>query len=62
MKANMFEELLESVRDGGAILRDEKPGSRRFAVPATSVSAIREGISRDSSCVSLLTPQTKPAR
>lgn len=42
MKAKMFEDLLESVREGGAILRDQKQPSRRFAVEATGVRAIRE--------------------
>ena len=45
MKAKMFAELLESVREGGAILRDEKAASRRFAVQAAGVRAIREGTS-----------------
>jgi hypothetical protein len=31
MKAKMFEDLLESVREGGAILRGELKPSRRFA-------------------------------
>ena len=45
MKATMFEELLGSVREGGAILRGEKKASRRFAVQAAGVRAIREGTS-----------------
>ena len=45
MKAKMFEELLGSVREGGAILRGEKSASRRFAVQAAGVRAIREGTS-----------------
>ena len=45
MKAKMFEELLGSVREGGAILRGEKAASRRFAVQAAGVRAIREGTS-----------------
>ena len=32
MKPKMFEELLESVREGGAILRGQKKASRRFEV------------------------------
>lgn len=42
MKANMFDELLESVREGGAILRGRKKPSRRFAIEAAGVRAIRE--------------------
>ncbi len=45
MKATLFEELLGSVREGGAILRGEKNASRRFAVQAAGVRAIREGTS-----------------
>ena len=42
MKAKMFNELLESVREGGAILRREKGASRRFTIDASGVQAIRE--------------------
>ncbi|MEQ1946480.1 MAG: NadS family protein [Bryobacteraceae bacterium] len=42
MKANMFEELLGSVREGGAILRDKKRPSRRFVIDSEGVRAIRE--------------------
>ena len=42
MKADMFEELLNSVREGGAILRGQKKPSRRFEVKATAIRAIRE--------------------
>ena len=42
MKANMFEELLESVREGGAILRGRKKPSRHFAIEAAGVRSIRE--------------------
>jgi putative transcriptional regulator len=38
----MFEELLGSVREGGAILRGERKPSRRFVVEASGVRAIRE--------------------
>jgi hypothetical protein len=31
MSDELFEELLESVREGGAILRGEKEASRKFA-------------------------------
>lgn len=43
MKAKMFNELLESVREGGAILRGGKKASRRFTIGASGVQAIREG-------------------
>jgi putative transcriptional regulator len=42
MKAKMFEELLESVREGGAILRGQKKPSRRFVINAAGVRAVRE--------------------
>lgn len=42
MKAKMFEELIESVREGGAILRGQKPPARRFVIEAAGVRAIRE--------------------
>jgi hypothetical protein len=32
MKDELFAELLESVREGGTILRDEKPASRMFDI------------------------------
>ena len=42
MKAKMFEELLESVREGGAILRGRRKPSRRFELQSTGIRAIRE--------------------
>lgn len=42
MKAAMFEELLGSVREGGAILRGQKKAARQFVVEAATVRAIRE--------------------
>ncbi len=42
MKPRMFEELLESVREGGAILRGHKKPARRFEVEASGIRAIRE--------------------
>jgi putative transcriptional regulator len=42
MKAKMFDELLDSVREGGAILRRDKQASRRFTIKASGVQAIRE--------------------
>ena len=42
MKPKMFSELLESVREGGAILRGTGKPSRRFSIAAAGVKAIRE--------------------
>src|SRR5437899_1063877 len=42
MKSNNFEELLESVREGGAILRGERKPSRRFELRSLGLRAIRE--------------------
>jgi len=42
MKPKMFEELLESVREGGAILRAQRKASRRFEVGSSGIRAIRE--------------------
>ena len=42
MKKPMFEELLGSVREAGAILRGRKKPSRRTVVTSSSVRAIRE--------------------
>src|SRR6266478_7877248 len=42
MKAKMFDELLGSIREGGAILRGQKQPARRFVVKAAGVRAIRE--------------------
>jgi putative transcriptional regulator len=42
MKAKMFEELLESVREGGAILRGQRQPSRRFEIGSSGIRAIRE--------------------
>ena len=42
MKAKVFDELLGSIREGGAILRGAKKPSRRFVVEAAGVRAIRE--------------------
>ncbi|HRJ42621.1 MAG: helix-turn-helix domain-containing protein [Caldilineaceae bacterium] len=43
MNDELFEELLESVREGGAILRGEKAPARRFVIPTPDVKQIREG-------------------
>jgi len=42
MKKEMFEELLGSVREAGAILRGRKKPSRRIAISSSGVRAIRE--------------------
>lgn len=42
MSDELFEELLESVREGGAILRGEKEPSRSFVVESPDVKLIRE--------------------
>jgi len=42
MKKEMFEELLGSIREGGAILRGQKKPSRRIVVSASGVRTIRE--------------------
>ena len=39
MKPKMFEELLESVREGGAILRGQRKASRRFEVGSSGIRA-----------------------
>jgi len=38
----MFNELLESVREGGAILRGRRKPSRRFEIRSSGIRAIRE--------------------
>lgn len=42
MKAKLFDELIQSVREGGAILRGQKRPARRFVIEASGVRAIRE--------------------
>ena len=42
MKREMFEELLGSVREAGAILRGQKKPSRRIVIPSSSIRIIRE--------------------
>ena len=42
MKPKMFEELLDSVREGGSILRGHRKPSRRFEVGPSGIRAIRE--------------------
>jgi putative transcriptional regulator len=43
MKKDLFTELLESVREGGAILRGRKRPTRRFAVGEPDVCLLRKG-------------------
>ena len=43
MNDELFAELMESVREGGAILRGEKEPSRKFVIEAPDVKQIREG-------------------
>ncbi len=43
MSDEFFTELLESVREGGAIMRGEKEPSRKFVVETPNVKSIREG-------------------
>jgi putative transcriptional regulator len=42
MKKELFDELLASVRDGGAILRGEKPASREFHLDELDVRGLRQ--------------------
>ena len=42
MKTKMFDELLGSIREGGAILRGQQQPARRLVVEAAGVRAIRE--------------------
>lgn len=42
MNDELFNELMESVRDGGAILRGEKEPARTFKIEAPDVKQIRE--------------------
>lgn len=49
MKRDLFDELLESVKEGGAILRGEVKPSREFAIEPIDVQSIRKkyGLSQD---------------
>ena len=49
MNAKLYEELLESVRETGAILRGEKEPSRRFVFESSGVREIRERTSMSQS-------------
>lgn len=49
MKDELFQELLESVKQGAAIMKGTMPPSRSFEFPETEVRALREqfGLSQD---------------
>ena len=42
MKPSLFEELVESIREGGAILRGEKKASRAYHFDESNVTGLRE--------------------
>ena len=42
MNDNLFDELVQSVREGGAILRGEKEAARTFEIDAIDIKNIRE--------------------
>ena len=42
MNDDLFAELVESVREGGAILRGEKPPARQFEIDAVDIKNIRQ--------------------
>ncbi len=43
MKAELFAELVASVHEGAAILKDERPASRTFNLGPMDIKNIREG-------------------
>ena len=43
MKDELFDELVASVREGGAILRGDKKPSRTFKITAPNIKRIRAG-------------------
>ena len=45
MKKQLFEELIGSVREGGAILRGQQKPTRQTSIGASRVREIREGTS-----------------
>jgi putative transcriptional regulator len=49
MKDDLFQELLESVKQGAAIMKDTMQPSRTFEFPETEVRSLREqfGLSQD---------------
>lgn len=42
MKAQLFEELAASVREGGAVLRGRRKASRAFEVSSSDIRSLRE--------------------
>lgn len=54
MDAKLFEELLDSIHEGGAVLRGEKVPSRFYVMEATGVRAIRERTSLSQSAFARL--------
>lgn len=54
MKSKMFDELLQSVREGGAILRGQGKAARRFEIRSSGVREIRERTSLSQSEFALL--------
>lgn len=55
MKDDLFQELLESVREGGAVLRGEATPSRRVEIEAPDVAGVRSsyGLSQEEFAVLL---------
>jgi putative transcriptional regulator len=43
MKNELFDELVASIREGGAILRGDQPASRMFTIQALEIREIRDG-------------------
>jgi putative transcriptional regulator len=43
MKDELFNEMITSVREGGAILRGAQPASRSFAIQPPDIKLIRDG-------------------
>ena len=54
MKKQLFEELVASVHEGGAILRGQKAPSRRISIGASRVQEIRERTSLSQSEFAIL--------
>lgn len=44
MNGELFNELIESIREGGAILRGEKRLSRSFVVETSDINRLRVGL------------------
>lgn len=43
MKEDLFDELVASLKEGGAILRGEVPASRTFTIEPLDIKGIRQG-------------------